>query len=69
MTVGTSIGALGVIERQDHRRPNIGSMTGVALFTGNRVRGGLVGSCTDTVVASSTVTRLTRYGTVIKEDL
>ena len=69
MTVGTSIGGLGVIERQDHRRPNVGGLTGFALFTGNRVRGGFVSSCTDTVVTTGTVTRLTRYGAMIKEYL
>ena len=44
-------------------------MASVALFGCDRVRGGFVSSCTDTVVASSTVTRLPGNGAMIKEYL
>ena len=69
VTVAAGIRGLGVIKRQYHRRPNVGGMTGIALFGRHRMDGGLVSTRTDTIVTAGTVTGLPRYGAVIKNDL
>jgi len=38
VTVAAGIRGLGVIKRQYHRRPNVGGMAGIALFTCYRMR-------------------------------
>jgi len=69
VTVAATVGRLCVIKRQDDRRPNVGGMTGIALFGRHRMDGGLVSTRTDTIVTAGTVTGLPRYGAVIKNDL
>ena len=69
VTVAASIRGLGVIKRQDHRRPHIGGMACVALFASHRMGGRLISARTDTIVTTSTITGLPRYRGMIKENL
>jgi hypothetical protein len=64
-------GVCGLIvdKRYYHRYPNIRGMTGITLFTGQRMSSGFVRSDTDAVMTTRTGARLPRYRAVVKYDL